>query len=146
VRELAGRRTGVAHPARQSTRGLEAGDVSLYPPTGVNRKQLRGFAESKFITKAENIARLLDRHAWTLSRGLDQLNYQSHRSPGIESNRKVLSRSLPPRIQPPRSTRRIACSLGIHNLWQTREAYCAPLVMTSVWIEEAADLSGGLVS
>jgi DNA replication protein DnaC len=45
----------VAHPARQSARALVAGDVPLRPPPGLNRKQIRGFAELEFIAKAENI-------------------------------------------------------------------------------------------
>ena len=44
-----------SHPAHQSARKLDAGDVSLCRQPGVNRKQIRGFAELEFIAKAENI-------------------------------------------------------------------------------------------
>jgi IstB-like ATP binding protein len=50
----AGDQERVAHPARLSPRALDA-DGPFGRQPGVNRKQMRGFAELEFIAKAENI-------------------------------------------------------------------------------------------
>ena len=45
----------MAHPARQFTRGRTLETFPFARQPGVNRKQIRGFAELEFIAKAENI-------------------------------------------------------------------------------------------
>ena len=45
----------MARPARQPARTLVAGNLPCARQPGVNRKQIRAFAELEFIVKAENI-------------------------------------------------------------------------------------------
>lgn len=45
----------MAHPARESAGALDTRTFPFTYQAGVNRKQVRGFADLEFIAKAENI-------------------------------------------------------------------------------------------